>query len=93
MEENMDKNSFFKCQAEITAFEDLANQLKQSAHSDYIAMEYLCEGFDKLNKMVSQLQEENEQLNERVYVLEKENITLQIINDSLVNRLADKIGG
>lgn len=51
----MDKDSFFKCKAEITAFEDLANQLKQSAHSDYIAMEYLCEGFDKLNKMISQL--------------------------------------
>lgn len=88
----MDKNSFLKCQSEILAFKELTVQLEQSAHSDYIAIEYLRNGFDKLNEMLKELQEENEQLNERIYVLEKENITLQIINDSLVSRIADKGG-
>lgn len=48
-------------------------------------MAYLAKGFDLLYQTIDMLQRENEELQERIYVLEKENKTLQDMNDSLSN--------
>ena len=79
------KTHFLELQSRLLPFKDVIVQLKHSAKTDNIAMAYLAKGFDLLYQTIDMLQRENEELQERIYVLEKENKTLQDMNDSLSN--------
>lgn len=81
----MEKTHFLELQSRLLPFKDVIVQLKHSAKTDNIAMAYLAKGFDLLYQTIDMLQRENEELQERIYVLEKENKTLQDMNDSLSN--------
>lgn len=85
----MDKNSFFKCQAEITAFKDLVVQLEHSANSNHIALKYLDVGMNKIYDIINKLQEENTQLQKEICELKEENKMLQDVNDSLANQFVN----